>query len=232
MGVIYEPQKIYGITDRGKKIEIGKFRNGNELARYVGGPIFHIVDGDNGAVYHFYDEYGNEIEDIQVGDKPYAYTVEGTPSFEKYYAFRNSAYTSKVWTYYKNGAWVYNSLGTQDGIGKGKANTNLVLAADQGKYVTNDANGKQTIWYTLQQMNQNNVDNCNDWFVPSKAELELLRTAVDREGNPLTTLFSNNYIWSSFEASAQSAWYWNYLDQSWNIYNKLNTYSMVPARAF
>lgn len=232
MSVIYEPQKIFGITERGKKIEIGKFRNNNADALYVGGKIFHIVDGDNGATYHFYDQYGNELTDVRVGDTPFAYTIEGTPTFDKYYMFHTSAFTSKVWTYYENGAWVYNSLGTQDGIGKGKTNTNLVFAADQGKYVTSDANGKQTIWYALQQMNNNAIGNCNDWFVPSKAELEKLRTAVDRDGNPLTTLFSNNYIWSSFEYSANLAWLWDYFNQAWgNYYGKHNTFSLVAARA-
>lgn len=232
MSVIYEPQKIFGITERGKKIEIGKFRNNDEDALFVGGKLFHIVDGDNGAEYHFYDAYGNELEDVQVGDEPYAYTVTGTPSADKYYAFHKSAFTSKRWTYYKDGAYVYNSLGTQDGIGKGKTNTNIVLAADQGAYVTDNSNGTATIWYSLQQMNLGNIGNCNDWFVPSKAELEKLRTAVDRDGNPLTTLFSNTYIWSSFVSSAQSAWFWHSTGQYWHNANKSNGYALVAARAF
>lgn len=229
MAIIYQPQKIYGLTERGKKIQISTFQNSDDNALYTGGKIFHIVDGDNGATYHFFDEWGTELDDIQVGDTPFAYTVSGTPTFDKYYIFKSQAYTSKTWTYKgSDEQWVYTALGTQDGIGKGKTNTTLVMAADGGAYVAYT----DTIWNILQSMRDNNVDGCNDWFVPSKAEVEALRLATDRDGNPLTTLFANTYIWSSFENSASHAWYWSYHNQSWNLNSKGSTYALLAVRAF
>lgn len=225
---------VYGITGMGKKAKIGVIPDlVDEDAYYVGGTIFYIDSTATGATYHFYDQYGEEISDVAVGDSPYAYTVEGTPSKDKYYVFNPSAVIgSKRWTYYSNGEYVYNSLGTADGIGKGKTNTTTVMAADDGAYITNDSNGVATIWYELKQFRDNKVGNCDDWFIPSKAELEALRTAVDGEGNPLTTLFTNTYIWSSYEYSAQYAWRWYYNDQAWGYYYKDYRSALVAARGF
>lgn len=222
---------VYGLTAMGKKILIGHANDTVQNAFPTGGKIFYIDPDDNGATYHFFDQHGEEIQ-VGIGDSPYAYTVTGTPAKDKYYVFYPSAYTSKRWTYYQNGAYVYNSLGTQDGIGKGRANTALVMAADDGAYITNDSNGVATIWYSLQQMNANKIGGCEDWFVPSKAEVEKIRTAVDGEGNPITTLFSNTYIWSSSEDSAQYAWYWRYNSQVWDGSDKLSSRALVGVRAF
>lgn len=228
MSVIYQGQNIFGLTSRNKKIKIGEFITPGDTHFYVGGKIFHIVDGDNGATYHFYDQYGDEITDVQVGDTPFAYSVEGTPTFDKYYIFRTSAYTSKTWTYQRDGSWVYTSLGTQDGIGKGKTNTNIVMAADDGAY----ASYNNTIWNVLKSMRDNSVDGCNDWFVPSKAEVEAIRTGVDREGNPLSTIFASTSIWSSYEYSASYAWLWGYSLQAWYSTSKHSSFGLIGCRAF
>lgn len=222
---------VYGLTAMGKKILIGHANDTVQNAFPVGGKIFYIDPDDNGAVYHFFDQHGEEIE-VGIGDSPFAYTVTGTPTKDKYYVFYPSAYTSKRWTYYSNGEYVYNSLGTQDGVGKGRANTTLVMAADDGAYVTNDSNGVATIWYALSQMNTNKIGGCDDWFVPSKAEVEKIRTAKDADNNAITTLFTNTYIWSSSEYSAQYAWYWRYDNQTWYSNVKSDNYALVGVRAF
>lgn len=220
---------IYGLTKLGKKISIGKTYRTIADAHLVGGKIFYIDDTATGATYTFFDSEGDVLTDVRVGDSPYAYTVSGTPSKDKYYVTRASAVTSKTWTYKDGGGnWVYNALGTTDGIGKGKTNTALVIAADEGAYQSYSG----TIWNSLKNINDNSVDGCNDWFVPSKAELEALRTARDRDGNALTTLFSNTYIWSSFEHSALLAWTWTYTGQHWYTNAKYGVNALLAARAF
>ena len=219
---------IYGLTKLGKKISIGKTYRTIADAHLVGGKIFYIDDTSTGGTYTFYDSEGDVLTDVRVGDSPYAYTVSGTPSKDKYYVTRASAVTSKTWTYQKDGAWVYNLLGAGTAIGTGKTNTALVLAADEGAYEAYN----NTIWNSLKNINDNAVDGCNDWFVPSRYELEALRTAVDRDGNALTTLFSNTHIWSSSEYNANSAWAWYYNSQPWSNTTKDTTYALLAARAF
>ena len=142
--------------------------------------------------------------------------------------------TSKKWTYYKDGAYVYNSLGTQTGIGQGKNNTAIVMAADDGAYVTPDSGGTETLWYRLKYLNDNNAGECNDWFIGSKDEIEKLRLAVDSEGTSLvpSTWFRNNYIWSSSEYSIQRSWVWNYNSQIWYSNSKYSPDAVCVLRAF
>ena len=172
-------ENVYGLTGTGKKVRIGHVTEVEADLFPVGGKIFYI-DETSDRVVEFYDQYGDLIENVSVGDSPYAYKVvsEGSSGKDKYYVYWDEMFTSKRWTYYENGSYVYNSLGTQDGIGKGKGNTAIVMAADSGKYITNDSNGVATLWYTLKQMRDNKYGGCDDWFVPSKAEIEELRKAI------------------------------------------------------
>ena len=171
-------ENVYGLTGTGKKVRIGHVTEVEADLFPVGGKIFYI-DNTSDRVVEFYDQYGDLIENVEVGDSPYAYKVvyQGSGK-DKYYVYFDTLYTSKRWTYYEDGAYVYNSLGTEDGIGKGKSNTALVMAADNGKYVTPDSNGMATCWYTIKQMRDNLYGGCDDWFLPSRAELEELRKAI------------------------------------------------------
>lgn len=196
---------------------------------YVGGKIFYIDDTSTGAEYTFYNVNGDVLTDVRVGDAPYYYTITGTPSKEKYYVFNDNAPTDKFWTYQDAGAWVLNLLGTGDGIGIGKSNTAIVMSADNGAY----ANYPNTVWNALKALNDNADKDCTDWFVPSKAELEVLRIAVDKNGNPLTTSFSNTNFWVSTEYDTQIVWLWAY-SSGWILSGKGNNYArpFVAVRSF
>lgn len=170
-------ENVYGLTGTGKKVRIGHVTEVEADLFPVGGKIFYI-DNTSDRVVEFYDQYGDVIENVAVGDSPYAYKILTAGTKDKYYVYYDNLYTSKRWTYYENGAYVYNSLNAGDGIGKGKTNTATVMSADSGKYVTNDSNGFATIWYSIKEMRDNLIGGCNDWFVPSKAELEELRKAI------------------------------------------------------
>ena len=66
---------VYGLTDSGKKVKIGKVKDTFEA---VGGTIFYIDDTADG-VYEFFDIDGNLMQSVNVGDRPYAYRVVRDP---------------------------------------------------------------------------------------------------------------------------------------------------------
>lgn len=166
---------VYGLTDSGKKVKIGKVKDTFEA---VGGPIFYIDDTADGA-YEFFDAEGNLMKNVRVGDRPYAYRVITKGTKDKYYVYYDEIYTSKRWTYCKDGAYVYDTIGSlSTEIGAGKANTEIMMARDNGAYVTADSNGTPTIWYQLQQTRLAKAGGCDDWFVPSGDEIGELRKAI------------------------------------------------------
>lgn len=143
----------------------------------VGGTVFYI-DGTADGTYEFFDADGNTIENVDVGDRPYAYRVVTPGSKDKYYVYHDEVYDNLRWTYYKDGAYVYESLNTSYDDNSGKTNTEIVMTKDNGAYITADSNGLPTIWYRLQQVRNAKAGNCDDWFVPSMNEIEELRKAI------------------------------------------------------
>ena len=169
---------IYGITGMGKKIKIAHMKELAEDCFFVGGTIFYIDETADG-VYEFYDYNENLMHDVKVGDRPYAYKVIKAGTKDKYYVYHDEMYTSKRWTYYKDGAYVYDTIGSLGvEIGRGKTNTATMMTRDNGAYVTADSNGTPTIWYQLQLTRQAKAGGCDDWFIPSKLEIEELRKAI------------------------------------------------------
>ena len=169
---------VYGLTGMGKKIKIAHVKELEEDCHLVGGTIFYI-DEEADGVYEFYDYNENLLHNVKVGDRPYAYRVIKAGTKDKYYVYHDEMYTSKRWTYYKDGAYVYDTIGSLGvEIGRGKTNTATMMARDNGAYVTADSNGTPTIWYQLQLTRQAKAGGCDDWFIPSKLEIEELRKAI------------------------------------------------------
>ena len=145
--------------------------------KLVGGTIFYIDNTSNGE-YQFFDADGNLIENVQVGDKPYAYRVIKKGSEDKYYVYHDELYNGLRWTYCKEDNYAYKSLGTSGDRGSGKTNTEIVMAEDNGAYIAKDSKGYPTIWYQLQQVRNAEVGGCDDWFIPSAYEIDELRVAI------------------------------------------------------
>ena len=218
---------VYGLTGMGKKIKIAHVKELEEDCHLVGGTIFYI-DEEADGVYEFYDYNENLLHNVKVGDRPYAYRVIKAGTKDKYYVYHDEMYTSKRWTYYKDGNYVYDAIGSlSQAIGTGKTNTATMMARDNGAYVTADSNGTPTIWYQLQLTRQAKAGGCDDWFIPSKLEIEELRKAGLMESG-----FKNKYIWSSSESSSQGAWLWYYYYQYWDSTGKNFDASVFFARAF
>lgn len=201
---------VYGLTGTGRKVVIGKVNDTVSNAFLCSGKIFYI-DESVDSVYHFYDRNGEEITDVQVGDSPYAYTVDGDTTKKKYYVCHETN-TSARWTYNNGSAWVYNEVGgTSNDIGKGKLNTDIVMAASSGAYIKADSAGDgsnvPTIWYVIKQLRDNNVGGSNDWYAASREEIRKAEQAVDRNGNHVVN--TSNSSFSSSESGANNAWEWH-----------------------
>lgn len=227
-------ENVYALTESGKKVAIGTVSEARDDIYRVGGMIFYIDSESTGAEYHFYDQNGREIHDVAVGDTPYAYSVSGTPTKDKYYIFKQEeTYPVGTWTYMYNGEYVKEKVGirTLFAIGNGKINTNYIMTVSDGAY----ANGADTIWNGIKTLNLT-ADN-NDWYIPSKDELEALRTAEDAEGAALIpSIFIDVYnpIWTSCESAEESQDYatrWVYGD-GWIGSGKHISCKYVPVRSF
>ena len=206
----------------------------------VGGTIFYIDDTADGE-YQFFDVDGSSIENVQVGDRPYAYKVVSSGSKDKYYVYYDKLYEG-LWTYCKSDDCVLESLGTSNNVGSGKTNTEVVMAKDNGAYIAENPDWHPTIWYQLQQARLTKVGGWDDWFIPSKYEIDELRLAVESgniTGGTIAgssyeeSIFTYKWIWSSSENSSQDAWVWGYYSQCWgNGYGKGSSDSVFFARAF
>ena len=134
---------------------------GKYLGNPVGGKIYYIDD----TAYSFYDAEGNLMSDVSVGSTPSYYKVITPGSKDKYYVYYDELYTYLGWGQFD----ATEAIGTT--IGTGKSNTETFLTTEAGK---ND----YSIWYKLQQVRNTSPSGCNDWFVPSKDEVEALKLAI------------------------------------------------------
>ena len=206
----------------------------------VGGTIFYIDDSADG-IYEFFDVDGNLMENVQVGDRPYAYRVIKKGSKDKYYVYHDKVYNNLRWTYCRGKDYVYESLDMHENIDSGKRNTEKVMEKDSGSYIAADSKGYPTIWRQLQQVRDAKVGGCNDWFVPSRYEIEKLRIAIKSGiivGGTIAgssyeeSIFIRKWFWSSSEYSSQGAWGWSYTNQYWYGGGKAITNSVFFVRAF
>ena len=206
----------------------------------VGGTIFYIDDTADGE-YQFFDTWGNLVENVQVGDRPYYYKIIKKGSKDKFYVYHDKVYDNLKWTCYKDGDYAYEPLDTSKALGMGRINTETVTTRDDGAYVTNDSDGSPTIWYQLQLMRAAKTDGCNDWFVPSVYEIEKLRKAIlsgSVTGGKIagrsyeTSVFNHTWLHSSSEAFDETVWAWNHYSQYWFSNSKNDESSVFFIRAF
>lgn len=144
-------------------------------ARPLGGKIFYIDPTDNGATYTFYDASGKKISGTTASELASAkyYVKSGTSTADKFYAYLDTGINA-TWTYVENSAYVYGNISTSDSIGTGKANTQTVMAVNDGIYISVSASGTRTIWHVCNEANKDGRNGCSDWFIPSRYEVEAL----------------------------------------------------------
>ena len=200
--------ELCSVEDTGSSVTLYRHGTGSTEVisdvKPVGGTIFYIDDTADGE-YQFFDVDGNLIENVQVGDRPYVYKVVSPGSKDKYYVYYDKLYEG-LWAYRKSDDYALESLGTSNNVGSGKTNTEVVMAKDNGAYIDMDPDWHPTIWYQLQQARLTKVGGCDDWFVPSKCEIDELRLAIE-SGNITggiiagssyeESIFTYKWIWSS-----------------------------------
>ena len=205
-------------------------------ASLVGGTIFYIDDAAGGE-YQFFDAEGNVIENAGVGDRPYAYRVIRKGSKDKYYVYHDELYEGR-WSNQEDDEDEISeneSLGTSEDTGSGRTNTGIAMATSSsfGRY--------PTIWYRLRQIRNAKAGGCDDWFIPSKGEVEKLRLAIKSGSITGGTIaassynesaFENKYLWSSSEHPSQGVWLWSPYYQFWGSYYKYNDNFVFFTRAF
>ena len=150
---------------------------------------------------------------LQSGDSGYDANVQHglitSTSDIGFYAWFNGTYTTT------------GAAGT--GLGTGLSNTNLIIAS-QG-------NGS----YAAKVCRDFNGGGYTDWYLPSKDELNILRSNRATIGNFLPDSYGggfNNY-WSSTEATSNNAWYQIFSSGAQFSFNKFdNTISVRAIRNF
>ncbi|GHV89930.1 hypothetical protein AGMMS50268_04330 [Spirochaetia bacterium] len=118
----------------------------------------------------------------------------------------------------------FNISGTQLGIGTGAANTTAILGTD-----INAPAAKACVNYRAPTP----YNTFNDWFLPSKNELNEMWTSYPRtatSGNGFTT--SGNYYWSSSGHSNTEAWIQYFSGGTQNRDYKYSTRRVRAVRAF
>jgi TolB-like protein len=114
-----------------------------------------------------------------------------------------------------------SGTGTGTAIGTGKQNTRLIV-----QYLRRISESGRA----AQRCDSLVMDNYNDWFLPSRDELDLMYQNLKRRG--LGGFSSDSRYWSSSEGNSVNAWVQYFNDGSQYYSSKLNPDSVRAVRAF
>ena len=229
------------------------------LPKPIGGKIFYDA-GDNGTTYTFYDSNGDVINDTSISglQNAVSYTVDGTPSSDRFYAVYPSMLNSgnKVyWGFYYNADIKYsggNLVNTGTAIGTGKTATQAILnyidtyasseaastsrpSSDISQSSPNGYNlykncgtSYKYLWDVIRDANNNSLEGHDDWFIPSKDEMRQIASS-----SVISNITGSNYLWSgSAYSSSRGAWRWYYDSEVMTLNDRNSGRSCVVCRAF
>ena len=134
--------------------------------------------------------------------------------------FLEAAPLSTEWTEIQWGSYGTLIGGTETDIGAGQSNTTTIVIW---------LNSHSETGCAAQLCNDLIVDGYNDWFLPSKDELNLMYTNLKVAG---VGGFTGGGYWSSSEYNADNAWYQDFGYGSQPNYYKYITIRVRAVRAF
>ena len=179
----------------------------------IGGVIYYDTEEDNGATYTFYDKDKKELTSYEGA---YYYTVENKAddASDRYYVYATNdsgnLIQSEDHLNWSNSYEIVSDISnkTTAVVGSGKNDTEILV----GKYVNDDS----TIWYWINAQNTDKLNDNDDWFIGSYADLDLLNLNTD-------VLSSSYYVWSSSQDSDAPRYYaWGLDYGSWRDRGRKN----------
>lgn len=188
--------------------------------------LFYIDENVSGATYKFYDENNNEIQP-KIGSKISSYKKisENGSNADKYYFVLDLSIPNIYWD---RSPIPVETPAINTNIGEGKRNTNSIF-----KHFPSYTLQKNSIWNICKELNLQNYLSYNDWYIPSKDELDILITNIKNNSLSLTNIDiqTNNYWCSSQRNSRIYTWYWDALDQQWYANYKTEEHSALVIRS-
>ena len=211
-----ETAAYYGLSKkRGQaRMALGLFEIGDRGP--AGGWIFYDCDEDNST--------GN-ADGLISSECGWRY-LEAAPS-------DIGIYESYGFGYYRPDG-TNNMVGTSQAIGSGRYNTErLVEYMDIEGKAYSDSSGTATAEYAAKKCLDYSYGGYDDWFLPSKDELNLMYHNLQKQGLGSFANDSYSYYWSSSEYDIYGAWRRNFNGGSQdNIYNRHNEVYVRAVRAF
>jgi TolB-like protein len=220
----------YAVTVKMLDVSTGKFSNSADAL--MGSSSRDLYTGVNALVANFVNGMSAEggqvvqsttmiIEEYEVGD----FGPAGG------WIFYDKGRVSNGWRYLEAapsdtsftaqwGSYGRNTGATDTAIGTGKQNTEIIVSYLRGI----GENGR-----AAQLCDNLVVKGYDDWFLPSKDELNLMYTNLKAKG---MGRFNNDWYWSSSEANNLSAWFHDFSDGRQDDGSKNITNSVRAVRAF
>ena len=112
------------------------------------------------------------------------------------------------------------NINTRTGVGSGRENT---------KRIVEELNKLGETGNAAQECSIMSFNGLNDWFLPSKDELDWMYKNLKWQGKGD---FSNSFYWSSSQSSTSAAWYQGFRSGNQDNGSKNNEYKVRPIRAF
>ena len=114
-------------------------------------------------------------------------------------------------------------------IGCGKSNTEMLMNAMKNEAFVEASGSEITDVYAAKMCTDYSINGYNDWFLPSKDELNLMYVNLKQKS---LGSFKDRYYWSSSENSSSSAWRQNFYGGIQTGYYRNSGVYVRPIRSF
>ena len=148
----------------------------------------------------------------------------------RYLEAASSDIGNSVFGYYRPDKENNNPIGTSLAVGSGKYNTErLVKYMDMDGKAYSDLSGEEVEEYAARKCLDYSYGGYDDWFLPSKDELNLLSENLYKKG---LGSFAGGYYWSSSEYGAGHVWNRFLSGDRWENSTCAQPFLVRPIRAF